>query len=92
MAAINTNSLTSSPTQTEFVSQALSLGSLSYTIESFDPWPYPSTVNYIQRVWDTGTVGWCYYTKTTIDASPLSTETSPNWTGTISNHSVVGVV
>lgn len=33
--------------------------------------------------------GWCYYTKTVIDASPLSAETTPNWTGTISLHSVL---
>jgi hypothetical protein len=46
--------------------------------------------NYIQRVYDTGTGGWCYYTKTSVDDSPLSTETSPNWTGSISGHSVLG--
>lgn len=49
-----------------------------------------STTYYDQKVWDTGTSGWCYYTKTTIDASPLSGDTVPNWTGSISTHVVVG--
>lgn len=47
---------------------------------------------YRQRVWDTGTAGWCYYTKDVIDPTPLAAETSPNWTGSISAHSVVEVL
>jgi hypothetical protein len=47
------------------------------------------TTNYFQRVYDTGTVGWCYYTKSTIDATPDAVDTTPNWSGTISDHSII---
>jgi hypothetical protein len=47
---------------------------------------------YVQKVYDDGTVGWCYYTKTTIDATPLASETTPNYTGVISRHSVVQIL
>lgn len=50
-----------------------------------------SATYYTQRVWGSGNAAWCYYTKTEIDASPLSGETTPNWSGSISNHSVVSV-
>ena len=50
------------------------------------------TTNYFQRVYDDGTGGYCYYTKTTIDATPSSGETTPNYTGTISDHAVVKVI
>lgn len=53
-----------------------------------DPATAP-TVYYGQAVWDTGTGGWCYYELTTITASPLSGQTTPNWTGTISNHIIL---
>lgn len=33
----------------------------------------------IQRIWDT-TAGWCQYTKSSFDSTPLSTETEPNHT------------
>ena len=39
-----------------------------------------------------GTEGWCYYTKTTIDATPDASETTPNYTGAISLHSIVEVL
>jgi hypothetical protein len=48
----------------------------------------PAVTYYHQRV-KSSLLGWCYYTKTIIDASPLSAETTPNWTGTISLHSVL---
>jgi hypothetical protein len=49
------------------------------------------TIQYRQRVWDAGSGGrWCYYEKATIDPAPLAGETSPNYTGAISAHSVVG--
>lgn len=51
-----------------------------------------TTKNYFQRVYDDGTAGYCYYTKTTIDATPSSGETTPNYTGTISDHAVVKVI
>jgi hypothetical protein len=50
----------------------------------------PTYTYYHQRVYSS-LLGWCYYTKTVIDASPLSAETTPNWTGSISLHSVIAV-
>jgi len=56
----------------------------------FNPWPDqggPHTIVYDQKVWDTGGGGrWCYYTLSTITASPLAAQTVPNWSGSISNH------
>lgn len=49
------------------------------------------SVQYFQRVWDAGTAGYCYYSKTFIDPTPLASETSPNYTGAISAHSIVDV-
>ena len=50
------------------------------------------TIKYFQRVYDDGTAGYCYYTKTSIDPTPLSGETTPNWSGTISDHSIVKIL
>ena len=50
------------------------------------------TVKYFQRVFDAGLSVYCYYTKTSIDPTPLSTETSPEYTGAISDHSVVKIL
>lgn len=64
------------------------------TIGSFNPWPGaapPPTVNYYQRVWSTGGSVWCYYTKTFIDPTPLSTETTPNWSVSATSPSVVSI-
>jgi len=47
---------------------------------------------YVQRVYDAGTAGWCYYTKTTIDTTPDASETTPNYTGAISLHSIVQIL
>ena len=61
---------------------------------SFDPWPGaapPPTTNYYQRVWSTGGSVWCYYTKTFIDPTPLSGDTTPNWSGGFSSPSVVSI-
>jgi len=63
------------------------------SIGSFNPWP-PTTpptppTNYLQRVWDSGTYGWCYYTKLFVDPNPAPGETTPPYTGAISAHSVV---
>jgi hypothetical protein len=54
--------------------------------------PGTLTVKYFQRVFDAGLSVYCYYTKTSIDATPLSTETSPEYTGAISDHSVVKIL
>lgn len=49
-----------------------------------------ANVRYYQRVFDTGTAGWCYYsTVNVLNPSPASGSTSPNWTGAISNSQVV---
>lgn len=49
-----------------------------------------ANVRYYQRVFDTGTAGWCYYsTLNALDPAPASGSTSPNWTGTISSSQVV---
>ena len=50
-----------------------------------------TTTKYFQRVYDAGTSGWCYYTKTSIDATPDASETTPNYTGAISNHTIVEI-
>jgi hypothetical protein len=50
------------------------------------------TIKYFQRVYDDGTEDYCYYTKTEIDPTPTSGETTPNYTGTISDHSVVKIL
>ena len=50
------------------------------------------TVKYFQRVYASDLAAWCYYTKTSIDPTPLSSETTPEWSGVISNHSVVKIL
>lgn len=56
----------------------------------FNPWPtVVAVVSYLQRVWDTGSSGWCYYTKLFVDPNPAPGETTPPYTGAISAHSVV---
>jgi len=44
---------------------------------------------YGQRVWSSGLNDWCYYEQTAVNPTPLSGETTPNWTGSISNHEVL---
>lgn len=51
-----------------------------------------TVTNYFQRVYDTGTVGWCYYTKSIIDATPDAVDTTPNWSGIISDHSIIKII
>ena len=46
-------------------------------------------ISYHQRLYDAGTVGWVYYTKSFIDPTPSAGETTPNYTGAISAHSVI---
>lgn len=62
------------------------------TNNRFDFGVSPRVVYYYQRVYDAGTAGWCYYTKRFIDPTPASSETTPNYTGAISNHSVVEIL
>lgn len=49
-----------------------------------------NSITYYQRVYSSGLSQWCYYlTIGTINTSPASSATSPNWTGTISNHQII---
>jgi hypothetical protein len=52
----------------------------------------PLTVQYFQRVFDSGLSVYCYYTKTSIDPTPSAGETTPNYIGSISDHSVVKIL
>ena len=54
--------------------------------------PGSLTIKYFQRVYDAGRAVYCYYTKTSIDATPSAGETTPNYTGAISDHSVVQIL
>ena len=58
----------------------------------FNPNIQPAVVFYFQRVYDSGTGGWCYYTKRFVDPTPAASETSPAYTGAISNHSIVEIL
>ena len=52
-----------------------------------------ANIRYDQRVYDTGTAGWCYYsTLNMLDPAPSSGSTAPPWTGSISNPQVVAAV
>lgn len=46
---------------------------------------------YAQRVYSSGLSVWCYYVGA-INASPLSSQTTPNWTGAITEYQLLGQV
>lgn len=48
-------------------------------------------VQYAQRVYSSGLSVWCYYVGA-INASPLSSQTTPNWTGTITAYQLLGQI
>ncbi len=49
-----------------------------------------ATVNYYQRVFSSGLNVWCYYTTTGgVNQSPLSAQTTPNWTGSITGYELI---
>jgi hypothetical protein len=52
----------------------------------------PPTIQYFQRVWDIDNTQWCYYTKTSIDATPGTSETDPTNSGNIVSSSVVRIL
>jgi len=54
---------------------------------SADPGP---TTYYAQRVFSSGLSQWCYFTQTTIDQTPASGDTTPNWTGAITAYELLG--
>lgn len=49
------------------------------------------TVTYAQRVYSSGLNQWCYYVGT-LNATPLSSATTPNWTGAITAYENLGTV
>ncbi len=50
------------------------------------------TLYYRQRLWDAGSGGrYVQYEKTIVDPTPDAGETSPNYTGAISAHAIIGV-
>lgn len=45
---------------------------------------------YYQRVYSSGLNAWCYYTtQNGTDPSPLSAQTTPNWTGSITGYELI---
>jgi len=50
------------------------------------------TIKYFQRVWDIDNSQWCYYTKTSIDATPGTSDTQPTNSGNITSASVVQIL
>ena len=52
---------------------------------------YAAPVEYAQRIWSTGGAEWCYYIGA-INASPASTDTTPNWVTSAIRHEVLGIV
>ncbi len=51
---------------------------------------FEETETIYQRVWSTGLSAWCYYvTYGQPLATPASSTTSPNWTGSITDHQIL---
>lgn len=50
----------------------------------------PAVTYYVQRVFSSGLSQWCYYTITSIDQTPASGTTTPNWTGAITAYELLG--
>ena len=48
-------------------------------------------VSYFQRVWDITNSRWCYYTMTSVNPTPGTTDTSPVNSGSITGHSILSV-
>jgi hypothetical protein len=49
----------------------------------FDGPAVPTVVNYAQRIWDVTNARWVYYTKTSLDSTPDTGETSPTHSGNL---------
>jgi hypothetical protein len=80
-------SYTSDPLFGNDISSGVSSPSAGELLQTF------TTVSIYQRVYSTGLSQWCYYvTADEPNASPAPTLTSPNWTGSISNHQVLARV
>jgi hypothetical protein len=51
------------------------------------------TAVYHQRVFSTGNSTWCYYASNgSIDPSPASSSTTPNWSGGFTSHQVLAII
>lgn len=44
----------------------------------------PPNVTYLMRAWDSGTAGWVQWSNVRPAATPLTTDTQPNYSGTLS--------
>jgi len=58
----------------------------------FNAFPQVGGVSYVQRVYGSGNAAWCYYTQTSINPTPATGDTTPNWTGSITAHEVLAVI
>lgn len=50
----------------------------------------PTVRRYMQRVYDTGVAGWCYYSLPAINANPSPSDTHPPHTNNITLHQILG--
>lgn len=55
----------------------------------YTPFSPVVTVSYAQRVFSSGLAQWCYYVGA-LNPTPLSTATTPNWTGAITAYENLG--
>lgn len=49
----------------------------------------PVITTYYMRAFDSGTIGWVYWTATDPTATPLASTTTPNYTGTLGSYIIV---
>jgi hypothetical protein len=94
MAVVGTNTVSMGATSS-FQAQMLATPSTTTSegaVTLFDPFPQVGGVSYVQRVYGSGNAAWCYYTQTTINPTPASVDTTPNWTGSITAHEVLAVI
>jgi len=94
MAVVSTNTVAVGGTSS-FEVQMLATPSTTTSegaVTLFNPFPQVGGVSYVQRVYGSGNAAWCYYTQTTINPTPASVDTTPNWTGSITAHEVLAVI
>lgn len=67
------------------------LGSTQFDSPAFiwDTKSGAGTIYFYQRVFSSGLNVWCYYTTTTLNPTPLSGDTNPNWTGSIAAYELI---
>lgn len=64
----------------------------SFTGEFFTNGGSASTTRYAQRVFSSGLGVWCYYIASAVNPTPLSADTTPNWTGAITAFEVLAIL